>query len=53
MARGSNRTGVEENTLAILESIEADDTQDANDDSMSLSLFLILFGYPETVRKSW
>ncbi|KAJ4703580.1 Negative regulator of systemic acquired resistance (SNI1) [Melia azedarach] len=35
MARGSNRTGVEENTLAILESIEADDTQDANDDRLA------------------
>lgn len=33
--RRSNRTGIEENTLAILESTEAKDTQDADDDRIS------------------
>ncbi|KAK9227459.1 hypothetical protein WN943_012512 [Citrus x changshan-huyou] len=33
--RRSNRTGIEENTLAIVESTEAKDTQDADDDRIS------------------
>ncbi|KAH9748922.1 negative regulator of systemic acquired resistance SNI1 [Citrus sinensis] len=36
--RRGNRTGIEENTLAIVESTEAKDTQDADDDSTSLSI---------------
>lgn len=50
--RRGNRTGIEENTLAIVESTEAKDTQDADDDSTSLSIPSFLFVSPETLRKS-
>lgn len=49
--RRSNRTGIEENTLAIVESTEAKDTQDADDDSTSLSIPSFLFVSPETLNK--
>lgn len=50
--RRGNRTGIEENTLAIVESTEAKDTQDADDDSTSLSIPSFLFVSPETLKKS-